>query len=144
MGMPLVCPAVLTLQYVWQGETHTIMLTFSVGEEGGSRPVAGMQIRGRWHQSHGRGRWRNTWSGWHGRWHLDARGRQGVLKFWVNFRGRESQVRFHRIPVELPLVNMGGFSILPWDGVLVTARVTTRTSWQRMLEMEDEGPWFFV
>ena len=25
MGMPLVCPAVLTLQYVWQGETHTIM-----------------------------------------------------------------------------------------------------------------------
>ena len=72
-----------------------------------------MQNRGRWHQSHGRGRWRNTWSGWHGRWHLDARGRQGVLKFWVNFRGRESQVRFHRIPVELPLVNMGGFSILP-------------------------------
>ena len=142
--MPLVCPAVLTLQYVWQGETHTIMLTCSVGEEGGRRPVVGMQIRGRWHQSHGRGRWRNTWSGWHGRWHLDARGRQGVLKFWVNFRGRESQVRFHRIPVELPLVSMGGFSILPWDGVLVTARVTTRAFWQRMLDMEEEGPWLLV
>ena len=99
MAMPLVCPAVLTLQYVWQGETHTIMLTFSVGEEGGSRPVVGMQIRGRWH---GRWRWRNTWSGWHGRWYLDARGRQGVLNFWVHFRGRVSQVRPVSLPVELP------------------------------------------
>ena len=97
-----------------------------------------------WTGKETRGRWRNTWSGCYGRWHLDARGRQGVLKFWVNFRGRESQVRFHRIPVELPHREHGGFSVLPWDGVLVTARFTTRTCWQRMLDMEEEGPWFLV
>ena len=38
----------------------------------------------------------------------------------------------------------GGFSTLPCDGVLVTARVTTRAFWQRMLDMEEEGPWLLV
>ena len=121
--MPLVCPAAWTMTFEWNGQKHVLMLSFTVGEAEGSRPVVGLRITSPTTR-------RSTWSGWHGLWRYD----DASFLIFVHRNGDERRVRKLHAEVERRVTREGVFL---WGNTIVYVEVATKTPTQLQL-VDDE------